>query len=120
MSDDERWETVAWDLLDLTRMFLPLGDGPNAGWTADLETSLTRIEPGHSGEEHIDAVGRRLAEATTGSEVVPKRYVGLAWWIYAELRDVPADAHGHDRAMALAERWRGHLEQAFGTVSITG
>ena len=120
MSDDERWETVAWDMLDLTRMLLPYSDGPNAGWTADLEARLTRIEPGHTVEEHVDAVGRRLTGAAAGTDVVPKRHVGLAWWIYAELRDFPTDAQGHDRATKLAKQWRGHLEQAFGTVSITG
>ena len=117
---DKRWETVAWEMLDLTTLITCLEPGPGAAWPDDLEKLLRRIEPGHSVEEHVDAVGRRLAEAAAGTDVVPKRRVGLAWWIYAELRDFPIDAPGHDRAIALARQWRGHLEQAFGTVTIVG
>lgn len=120
MSDDERWDTVAWELLDLTTLITCLEPVPHAAWPDDLEKLLRRIEPGHTVEEHVDAVGRRLAEATAGTDVAPKRHVGLAWWLYAELRDFPTAAQGHDRAIKLAKQWREHLEQAFGTVSITG
>ena len=117
---DDPWHTIGWEMLDLTRLVTIAKFGEFDGWPDDLERFLQRIDAGVSVEDHFDVVGRRLVEATSEAAQVPKKYVGLAWWIFAELREFPVELPGHDRAIALASRWRHHLEQAYGAVTVTG
>lgn len=118
-SIDERWSSVDRSLLDLARI-AALIEGEPAGWPSDLERVLHHIAPETSVEDHVDRIGAELVALTRDVEMVPKRYVGLAWWLYAELREFPHGLPGHERAVALADRWRVHLERAFGGPTITG